>query len=137
MRDCSGCTGTHADTFKTPLVTLGADNSDLADLSRTSASKNELAGHNAATNTSAHASLFATKATAETIYTGAVCPASSGTQYYWTTGTNVTLSVGTLTAGKPVNIAKLNNTATNSITAIGKAGWVWTGGEMTNTITAG
>ena len=80
---------------------------------------------------------FSEKATAETIYTGAVCPASSGTQYYWTTGTNVTLSVGTLTAGKPVNIAKLNNTATNSITAIGKAGWVWTGGDMTNTITAG
>ena len=79
----------------------------------------------------------ALKQDAETIYTGAVCSASSGTQYYWTTGTNVTLSVGTLTAGKPVNIAKLNNTATNSIIAIGKTGWEWTGGEMTNTITAG
>ena len=80
---------------------------------------------------------LALKQDSESVYTGAVCPASSGTQYYWTTGTNVTLSVGTLTAGKPVNIAKLNNTSTNSITAIGKAGWVWTGGEMTNTITAG
>jgi len=77
------------------------------------------------------------KANAETIYTGAVCPASSGTQYYWTTATNVTLSVGTLTAGKPVNIAKINNSSTNSITAIGEVGWEWTGGEMTNTIPAG
>jgi len=46
------------------------------------------------------------------------------------------LRVG-LTSGQVVNLAKLNNTATNSIKAIGQAGWEWTGGEMTNTITAG
>lgn len=80
---------------------------------------------------------FLIKANAETIYTGAVCPASSGTQYYWTTGTNVTLSVGTISSGGTVSIAKLNNTATNSIIAIGQAGWEWTGGSYTNTITAG
>jgi hypothetical protein len=73
---------------------------------------------------------------AEAIVTGAVGTASAGNKYYWTSATNVVLSVN-LASGEVVNLAKLNNTATNSITAIGQAGWEWTGGDMTNTISAG
>jgi len=76
------------------------------------------------------------KQSTEGIVTGAVVTATSGNRYYWASGTNVTLSVE-LTAGEVVNLAKINNTATNSITAIGQIGWEWTGGDMTNTITAG
>ena len=82
------------------------------------------------------AALLNAKQTAETVVTGAVGTASAGNRYFWTTATNVTLSVN-LSGGQVVNLAKLNNTGTNSITAIGAAGWEWTGGDMTNTITAG
>ena len=122
-------------------VTHGLDLSDVWVFRQPSSSifsfaaLEDIAGHNA--DTTAHAGLFAGKQDSETIYTGAVCPASEGTRYYWASGTNVALSVGTISDGGTVNIAKLNNTATNSITAIGKAGWVWTGGDTTNTITAG
>ncbi len=76
------------------------------------------------------------KADAETVVTGAVGTASAGNRYFWTSATNVVLSVN-LTSGQVVNLAKLNNTATNSIKAIGQVGWEWTGGDMTNTIPAG
>jgi hypothetical protein len=76
------------------------------------------------------------KANAETVVSGAVGVASAGNRYFWTSATNVVLSVN-LASGQVVNLAKLNNTGTNSITAIGAVGWVWTGGEMTNTIPAG
>jgi hypothetical protein len=109
-----------------------------------------VSGHNA--DAEAHVELFAAyattgavaavqaavagKADAETVVSGAVGTASAGNRYFWTTATNVVLSVN-LTSGQVVNLAKLNNTATNSITAIGAVGWEWTGGEMTNTIPAG
>ena len=80
--------------------------------------------------------LLAAKAEAEQVVSGAVCTASAGNRYFWTSATNVVLSVN-LTSGQVVNLAKLNNTATNSITAIGQVGWEWTGGDMTNTIAAG
>jgi hypothetical protein len=73
---------------------------------------------------------------AETVVTGAVRTVTSGNRYFFTTSTNVTLSAS-LTGGQVVNLAKINNTATNSISAIGQVGWEWTGGVMTNTITAG
>jgi hypothetical protein len=72
----------------------------------------------------------------ETAVTGAVTTATSGYRYYWQTATNVTLTAA-LTDAQVVNLAILRNTATNSVTAIGTAGWVWTGGAMTNTIPAG
>jgi hypothetical protein len=68
--------------------------------------------------------------------TGAVSTVSAGANYYWTTATNVALTAS-LTDAQVVNLAMLRNTATNSVTAIGEAGWVWTGGNMTNTIPAG
>ena len=77
------------------------------------------------------------KADAETVVSGAVGTASAGNRYFWTTETNVVLSVN-LTAGQVVNYAALRNTATNAITATAStSGWKWTGGSMTNTIPAG
>jgi hypothetical protein len=75
-------------------------------------------------------------ATVEQVVTGAVRTVTSGNRYFFTTSTNVTLSAS-LTGGQVVNLAKISNTATNSISAIGQVGWEWTGGVMTNTITAG
>ncbi len=79
---------------------------------------------------------LAGKAATEGIVTGAVVTVTSGNRYYWTTSTNVSLTAS-LSAGEVVNLAILRNTATNSITATGQAGWVWTGGSTTNTIAAG
>ena len=77
------------------------------------------------------------KADAETVVSGAVGTASAGNRYFWTTATNVVLSVN-LTGGQVVNYAALRNTATNAITATAStSGWKWTGGSMTNTIPAG
>ena len=76
------------------------------------------------------------KADAETVVSGAVCVATAGNRYFWTTETNVVLSVN-LASGQVVNLAKLNNMGATSITAIGEVGWEWTGGEMTNTIPSG
>lgn len=89
-----------------------------------------------ATNIAAAAVAGSGHAIAEQVVSGAVCTAASGYRYFWTSATNVVLSVN-LTSGQVVNLAKLNNTATNSITAIGQVGWEWTGGDMTNTIAAG
>jgi hypothetical protein len=75
-------------------------------------------------------------ATVEQVVTGAVVTVTSGNRYFFTTATNVVLSAS-LTGGQVVNLAKISNTATNSISAIGQVGWEWTGGVMTNTITAG
>jgi hypothetical protein len=80
--------------------------------------------------------IVAPYALAEVAVTGAVTTAQAGYRYYWTTATNVTLTAS-LTDAQVVNLAMLRNTATNSITAIGTPGWVWTGGNMTNTIPAG
>jgi hypothetical protein len=89
-----------------------------------------------ATNIAAAAVAGSGHAMAEQVVSGAVCTAASGYRYFWTSATNVVLSVN-LTSGQVVNLARLNNTATNSITAIGQVGWEWTGGDMTNTIAAG
>ncbi len=94
------------------------------------------ASYRAVTNIAAAAVAGSGHAMAEQVVSGAVCTASAGNRYFWTSATNVVLSVN-LTSGQVVNLAKLNNTATNSITAIGQAGWEWTGGDMTNTIAAG
>ena len=83
------------------------------------------------------AALLAAKQNAETVVTGAVGTASAGNRYFWTSATNVVLSVG-LTGGQVVNYAALRNTGTNAITATAStSGWKWTGGSMTNTIPAG
>ena len=77
------------------------------------------------------------KADAETVVSGAVGVATAGNRYFWTSATNVVLSVG-LTGGQVVNYAALRNTATNAITATAStSGWKWTGGSMTNSIPAG
>ncbi len=97
---------------------------------------NAKATYLAATNIAAAAVAASGHAMAEQVVSGAVCTASAGNRYFWTSATNVVLSVN-LTSGQVVNLAKLNNTATNSITAIGPVGWEWTGGDVTNTIAAG
>ena len=74
-------------------------------------------------------------ATVEQVVTGEVVTVSSGNRYFFTTATNVTLTAS-LTGGQVINYIALRNTATNSVTAIGDAGWKWTGGAMTNTIPA-
>jgi hypothetical protein len=71
-----------------------------------------------------------------TVVTGKVVSVQSGSRYFFTTATNVTLSVS-LASGELVDYALLRNTATNAILAIGKTGWKWTGGAMTNSIGAG
>jgi hypothetical protein len=75
-------------------------------------------------------------ASIETVVTGKVVKAMSQTRYFWTSSTNVTLSVG-LTPGQVCNYALLRNTAGTAITATGRAGWVWVGGSRTNTIASG
>ena len=99
-----------------------------------SVSASLISSHN--TNDTSHTALFAGKANVEAVVTGEVVTASAGNRYFWSSGTNVVLSVD-LVSGQVVNLAKLNNTATNSIAAIGAVGWEWTGGDMTNTIPAG
>lgn len=96
----------------------------------------ERATWQAATNIAAAAVAGSGHAIAEKVVSGAVGTASAGNRYFWTSATNVVLSVN-LTSGQVVNLAKLNNTATNSIAAIGQVGWEWTGGDVTNTIAAG
>jgi hypothetical protein len=76
------------------------------------------------------------KANVPTISTGTVSTVSAGVDYWWTTDTNVTLSVA-LTSGQKSEFAHLRNSATNSILAMGPGTWRWTGGSMTNTIAAG
>jgi hypothetical protein len=75
-------------------------------------------------------------ALAEVAVTGAVTTAQSGYQYYWQTSTNVVLSAN-LTAGRPVNLALLKNTATNAVNVIVPVGWVRFNAGLTNSIAAG
>ena len=77
------------------------------------------------------------KADAEAVVSGAVGVATAGNRYFWTSATNVVLSVN-LAAGEVVNYAALRNTSTHAITATAStSAWKWTGGSMTNSIPAG